>query len=102
MSQIILVISPSFARSNYCDYEVQLARMQSVQKGRNLFIPIILEQVEMEAMSDGLRWIVRKLTYIEWPTEDHRETDRKEFWEKLREAVDDPGLMANFRNNISP
>ena len=96
---MILVISPSFARSNYCDYEMNLARMQSVQKGRNLFVPIVLANVDPKSMSYGLSWIVKKLTYMEWPREDHRVTDREEFWEKLREAIADPGLSFNFRQN---
>ena len=97
---VILIISPGFTRSQYCDYEMNLARMQSVEKGRNLFIPIILEQPPMESMSDGLRWIVRKLTYIEWPREEHREDDRKVFWENVRKAVDGYGLAFNFRRNV--
>ena len=76
---------------------MNLARVQSVQKGRNLFVPIILEPTDIEAMSDGLRWIVRKLTYIEWPREDHRVADRTEFWQKLRDALADSGLSFNFR-----
>jgi len=43
-----------------------------------------LENVRMEDMSDSLRWIVRKLTYIEWP---QWQPDREEFWRKLRETV---------------
>ena len=93
------MISPSFVRSHYCDYEMNLARMLSVQNGRNLFVPIILEPVNLESMSYGLRWIVRRLTYIEWPREGHREADREEFWEKLREALADAGLSFNFRQN---
>jgi len=57
-----------------------------------MLIPIILEPVRLEVLSTGLRWIVRKLTYIEWPTEEHREADRAEFWQALREAVADNGL----------
>jgi len=96
---VILVISPNFLKSKFCDYELNLARMESVQKGRNMLIPIILEPVRMEDMSAGLRWIVRKLTYIEWPTEVHREVDRAEFWQALRNAVVDRGLSMHFHRN---
>ena len=73
--------------------------MESVQKGRNMFVPVILEPIEMEVMSSGLRWIVRKMTYIEWPKEDHMQADRLEFWQKLREAVADRGLSLDFERN---
>jgi len=82
--RVILVISRNFARSNYCNYEIDLARMLSVEKARNLIVPVMLEDVRMEDMSDSLRWIVRKLTYIEWP---QWEPDREEFWQRLRETV---------------
>ena len=82
--KVILVVSKQFARSNYCNYEIELARMMSVEKARNLLVPVMLENVRMEDMSDSLRWIVRKLTYIEWP---QWQPDREEFWQKLRETV---------------
>jgi len=82
--KVILVISNNFTKSNYCNYEIDLARMLSVEKARNLIVPVMLEEVRMEDMSDSLRWIVRKLTYIEWP---QWQPDREEFWQRLREAV---------------
>jgi len=82
--KVILVISKNFARSNYCNYEIDLARMLSVEKARNLLVPVMLENVRMEDMSDSLKWIVRKLTYIEWP---RWQLDREEFWHRLRETV---------------
>jgi len=82
--KVILVISRNFTRSNYCTYEIDLARMLGVEKARNLLVPVMLEDVRMEDMSDSLRWIVRKLTYIEWP---QWQPDREEFWQRLRETV---------------
>ena len=82
--KVILVISRNFTRSNYCKYEIDLARMLSVEKARNLIVPVMLQEVRMEDMSDSLRWIVRKLTYIEWP---QWEPDREEFWQRLRETI---------------
>ena len=82
----ILVLSKSFAKSHYCNYGVQLARMNSVEQARNLIIPVLLEPLDINDMSECLRWIVRKLTYIEWP---QYEADRKEFWQKLRQAIAD-------------
>jgi len=96
---VILVISPSFLERKICDYELNLARMESVQKGRNKLIPIILEPIRMEDMSTGLRWIVRKLTYIEWPKEEDLEINRAEFWQALRNAVVDRGLSMHFHQN---
>ena len=97
--KVILVISPSFAKSNYCDFEMNLARRTSFERARNLFIPIILEPTRVEDMSDGLRWIVRKLTYIEWPREEHQQAEREEFWSSLKDALADRGLCLNFHRS---
>jgi len=60
--------------------------MIGVEKARNMIVPVLLENVRMEDMSDTLRWIVRKLTYIEWP---QWPPDREEFWKRLRETIID-------------
>ena len=93
--QSVLVLH--WALSNYCDYEMNLAWVQSAKKCRNLFVPTILQPVEMESMSDGPRWIVRKLTYIEWPRGYHRQAHREQFTGKIREAIADSGLFFTFR-----
>jgi len=95
--KVIMVISRNFARSNYCNYEIELARMLSVEKARNLLVPVMLENVKMEDMSDSLRWIVRKLTYIEWP---QWQPDREEFWRKLRETVMEFAPLSMSESNV--
>ena len=60
--KVILVISKNFTLSKYCDYEMNLARMQSVEQGRELIVPILLE----------------------WPK---REGEQDDFWMRLREVL---------------
>jgi len=93
--KVILVISRNFTRSNYCKYEIDMARMLSVEKARNLIVPVMLEDVSIRDMSDSLRWIVRKLTYIEWP---QWEPDREEFWQRLHDTVIDSGQLSMSQN----
>jgi len=84
--KVILVISRNFIGSRWCKFETDYARHLSVEKDRNLIVPVMLEDVGMEDMSefDSLRWIVCNLTYIEWP---QWEPDREEFWQRLRASV---------------
>jgi hypothetical protein len=84
--KVILVVSKNFTLSHYCEYEMNLARMQSVEQGRNKIVPIVLEMPEMDEVSDCLSWLMRKVTYIEWP---QYEGDRDAFWNKLYETVVD-------------
>ena len=79
--KVILVVSKNFTKSHYCDYEMNLARMQSIEQGRNLLVPILLELPDVDRVSDCLHWVLRKVTYLEWPQSD---AEKDEFWQKLR------------------
>ena len=80
----ILVLSESFLTSDWCEFELQMARMESFDKGRNLIIVVMLEPLEIEHMSKSLRLLIRRNTYIEWFEDPN---NRANFWEKLREAL---------------
>ena len=80
----ILVLSKSFLTSEWCEFELQMARMESFDKGRNLIIVVMLEPLKIEHMSKSLRLLIRRNTYIEWFEDPENKTN---FWEKLREAL---------------
>ena len=75
--KVILMISKNFTTSNFCNYEMNLARLRSVEKGRNVIIPVLLEMPDVHKVSDTLEWVMTKLTHIEWPT---HEGERGDFW----------------------
>ena len=83
--KVILVISRNFVTSKYCNYEMNLARLRSVEKGRNVIVPVLLEMPDVHMVSETLEWVLRKLTYIEWPT---HEGEREDFWQNMRRALD--------------
>ena len=80
----ILVLSQKFLTSGWCEFELQMARMESFDKGRNLVIAVMLEPLRIENMSKSLRLLVRRNTYIEWFEDPD---NRANFWEKLRRAL---------------
>ena len=80
----ILVLTPSFVRSYWCDYELQMARMRCFEEGRDIIIVIILKPVAASNMNHTLRTLVKTVTYLEWPDND---IDRNVFWEKLRRSL---------------
>ena len=80
----ILVLSKSFLTSGWCEFELQMALMESFDKGRNLIIVVMLEPLKIENMSKSLRLLIRKNTYIEWFEDPN---NRANFWEKLRRAL---------------
>ena len=87
--KVILVVSHSFVQSNWCKFEMEIARMQSLERGRNLVVPIMLQPVRMEEMTASLKWMVRRHTYIEWKEDS---SGQEEFWKRLRRVLRDPGL----------
>jgi hypothetical protein len=82
--KVIVIISNRFTQSHYCDYELNMARMQSVERCCNVIVPILLELPDVDRVSNCLHWVLRKLTYIQWP---EHENEQDDFWSSLREAL---------------
>ncbi len=80
----ILVLTPSFVQSYWCDYELQMARMRCFEEGRDIIIVIMLQPVDAASMNHTLRTLIKTVTYLEWRTHD---IDRKVFWEKLKRSL---------------
>ena len=80
----ILVLSQKFLTSGWCEFELQMARMESFDKGRNLIIVVMLEPLKIENMSKSLRLLIRSNTYIEWFEDPN---NRANFWRKLQTAL---------------
>ena len=80
----IIVLSAGFLTSEWCDFELHMARMESFDKGRNLIIVVMLECLPADKMSKSLRMLIKRNTYIEW-FEDP--VNKSNFWEKLRSAL---------------
>ena len=80
----ILVLSKSFLKSGWCEFELQMACMENIDKGRNTIIVVMLEDLPAKTMTGSLRLLIRKNTYIEWSND---EDMKKNFWEKMRVAL---------------
>lgn len=94
--KVIVVISKNFTQSHYCNYELNMARMQSVERCHNILVPILLELPDVDRVSTCLHWVLRKLTYIQWP---EHGSERDDFWNSLREALNGDVDDHLFRTN---
>ena len=66
--------------------ELQMARIECVEKGRNLIIAVMLEPLPVDGtMSRSVERLIRKNTYIEWPSDPSR---RSHFWDQMRAALE--------------
>ena len=81
----IVVLSRNFLQSVWCEFELQIARRECIKRGRDLIIAVMLEPLPGDIrISSSVERLIRKNTYIEWPTE---ELDRIHFWKQMRWAL---------------
>ena len=80
----ILVLSKSFLTSEWCQFELQMARMEGFEQGRNLIITVMLESLPIDSMPKTLRTMVKKNTHIEWSDDPNQKIV---FWDKMRRAL---------------
>ena len=78
--KVVLVLSNSFAKSQWCQYEVLMAQHRLIEDGGNALVLIMLDEIKSKYRTDCLSLILRTMTYIEW-TNCYEE--RKLFWRKL-------------------
>ena len=65
--RVILVVSPSFVTSHWCLLEMRLARQVSLERGRDILIPVILQHIGGSKGDRTLFNILNQNTYLEWP-----------------------------------
>ena len=81
----IVVLSRNFLQSVWCEFELQIARKLCVDRGRDLIIAVMLEPLPTNVkISQCVERLVRKNTYIEWPTDP---LERNQFWVQMRWAL---------------
>ena len=80
----ILLLSKGFVLSGWCEFEYRMARVKGFDEGRDIIIPVIMEELPVQLMTKSLRALLDESSYIEWPDNPNQ---RDEFWLKLREAL---------------
>ena len=86
----IFVISRSFLDSSWCNYELDLARIQMIRKNQEMLIVILLEKIKMNEMPSSLLRIWENVTVLE--ADDSIATTlipsyQDLFWNRLYESV---------------
>ena len=80
----ILLINDNFLSSNYCHFEVHMARQKLFDENDDIIIPVILESFNWGKLSHTLRNILSQNTYIEWTND---VTGQKLFWKKMVDSL---------------
>ena len=91
----VLVLSPDFQKSNWCDFEMHMARNKLFSDGKDVLVLIILRKLEIGRVSRTLRNLLDKKSYLEWPNDPEGEDL---FWNKLNLALCPGGIsIATFQ-----
>ncbi len=84
----ILVLSPEFLNSGWCQFEVRMVKERVIEERRDSFIIVIfrsLDQPGTKVPKDLVRLLERKI-YVEWTSDPD---GQKLFWSRLVEALCD-------------
>ena len=81
----IMVFSPHFARSPWCQYELRLCQT-CVMERDDVMVLLMLEETESRDMTGPMLAMLRTTTYIEWADEPPA---RASFWGRLKLALND-------------
>ncbi|XP_046551487.1 toll-like receptor 4 [Haliotis rubra] len=81
----IILLTPSFLESSWCEYEVHMAKFESIHSGRDIFCVVWLIDVpDTRRISRDILDEIEHGTYIKYPAD---EVDREEFWQKIKAAI---------------
>ncbi|CAG2215888.1 CD282 [Mytilus edulis] len=88
--KIVFVVSRSFLDSEWCQYELDMARMHMFQQNREMLIIILLEDIPNRKLPSRLKQIWEKITCLE--TDEKTRNDQVPngdniFWKRLHLAI---------------
>jgi hypothetical protein len=91
----MLVFSPHFARSPWCQFELSLGLDHALNREYDLLV-LYLSDVGPEDMTAGMAAILRSCTYLQWA---ERGLEARLFWNNLRAALPNVGRQSRARRN---
>jgi len=84
---ILLVISQSFLRSQWCQFELHLAQHRLLETRREELVLLFLEEIPKLKRPKTLQYLMRTKTYILWPKRNDDAEGQKLFWKRLHHAI---------------
>ena len=75
----VLLLSHRFLRNDWCDFEMNMARMESVHTKREVIVLIFLESIPPNKLPLTITDLLRVSPFMEWPK---GENAQRVFWDK--------------------
>ncbi|XP_063613695.1 toll-like receptor 13 isoform X1 [Penaeus indicus] len=85
--KVVVVLSPSFIRSSWCMFELQMASNKILDERKSKLIMLLLERIPDEEQPKKLKYLLKTRTYIEWVPDLE---SQKLFWARLLRAIAKP------------
>ncbi|KAK2143346.1 hypothetical protein LSH36_852g00037 [Paralvinella palmiformis] len=82
----VILLTRSFLRSNWCDFEFQMARIHGFDEGHEVLVVVQLEEIPVNELNRTLLKVRKTHTWLEWPTPDDAEAVDA-FWERLKRTL---------------
>lgn len=80
----LILMSKDFIKSDWCVFEMNMARMEAIKTGRNVVCLLMLDEVPTSGLPLEIIDIIRQQTYLEVPTDSaHKEL----FWDRVQDAL---------------
>ena len=95
--KVLLILSPHFVQSNWCESEMNMALQKLVNKGCDLLLLAILKPLDGVKITKTLKAQLEKKTYVEWSEDQY---GQKLFWKKLILTLNIPRRPASIEENI--
>lgn len=81
---VIPVLSNNFARSEWCLFQLAVARNKITKEGNLSIFPIMLDEIEFHHMNSALYSLIKLSSYAAW---DADESAMDLFWEKVKDHI---------------
>ncbi|KAL3852246.1 hypothetical protein ACJMK2_015914 [Sinanodonta woodiana] len=80
----IFIMTASFLRSHWCKYEINIARVNSIEKDTDSMIMVMLEDIPNNLLPLEILELFRSQTYLDYP---QTAAERETFWKALSHAI---------------
>ncbi|KAK3099695.1 hypothetical protein FSP39_008147 [Pinctada imbricata] len=85
--KVIVILSNSFAKSRWCDFELMIAQRRLLSERGDILILILYKDIDFRHMSSSLRMLLTTMTYAKWTNDSSGQTV---FWEQILHGLRQP------------
>ncbi|KAH9499016.1 hypothetical protein Btru_004221 [Bulinus truncatus] len=82
----VVVLTKNLLSSHWCNFEIQMANMESLYTGRRVLVFLLVEKIPAKDLTDELLYYIRSNTYIQFP-ENINNINQVWLWDKIYKDI---------------